>query len=43
MAWYDRFLGRKEEDIYEAVESLCHRFFTYDKLSISFLVDQENL
>ena len=31
----------KEEDIYEAVESLCHRFFTYDKLSISFLVDEE--
>jgi len=32
----------KEEDIYEAVEGLCHRFFTYDKLSISFLVDEEN-
>jgi len=32
----------KEEDIYEAVEGLCHRFFTYDKLSISFLVDEKN-
>ncbi|MAP84393.1 MAG: hypothetical protein CMF83_01500 [Candidatus Marinimicrobia bacterium] len=32
----------KEEDIYDAVESLCHRFFTYDKLSISLLIDEEN-
>jgi diguanylate cyclase (GGDEF)-like protein len=31
----------KEEDVYKAVESLCHRFFTYDKLSISFLVSEE--
>ncbi len=30
----------KEEDIYEAVENLCHRFFTYDKLSISFLSNE---
>ena len=31
----------KEEEVYEAVESLCHRFFTYDKLSITFLSDEE--
>ena len=31
----------KEEEIYDEVEGLCHRFFTYDKLSISFLVDEE--
>ena len=31
----------KEEEIYDEVEGLCHRFFTYDKLSISFLVNEE--